>query len=84
MVLLNHIKSSKHEDGKQKLTINKAREKDLAKALEKHDAKTHRKGETLPEDQKVYRAKVVLAFMAAGIALSKLDCPPLRELLEEN
>ena len=84
MVLLNHIKSSKHEDGKQKHTINKAREKDLAKALEKHDAKTHRKGETLPEDQKVYRAKVVLAFMAAGIALSKLDCPPLRELLEEN
>jgi len=45
-VVLNHIKSSKHEDGKQKLTINKARERDLAKALEKHDAKTHRKGET--------------------------------------
>ena len=60
------------------------RERDLAKALEKHDAETHRKGETLPEDQKVYRAKVVIAFMAAGIALSKLDCPALRELLEEN
>ena len=38
-VVLNYIKSSKHEDGKQKLTINKARERDLAKALEKHDAK---------------------------------------------
>ena len=83
-VVLNHINSSKHKDGKQKLTVNTARERDLAKALEKHDAETHRKGETLPEDQKVYRAKVVLAFMAAGIALSKLDCPALRELLEEN
>ena len=77
-VVLNHIK---HEDGKQKLTINTARERDLAKALEKHDTETHRKGETLPE---VYRAKVVLAFMAAGIPLSKLDCPALRELLEGN
>ena len=67
-------------------SINTARERDLAtcKALEKHDTETHRKGETLSEDQKVYRAKVVLAFMAAGIPLSKLDCPALRELLEEN
>ena len=26
----------------------------------------------------------MLAFMAAGIPLSKLDCPALREILEEN
>ena len=57
-VVLNHIKSSKHKDSMQQLTINKARERNLAKALEKHDAETNRKGETLPEDQKeknIYR-----------------------------
>ena len=32
----------------------------------------------------MYRARVVLAFMEAGIPLSKLDCPTLRELLEES
>ena len=51
-MVLNHTKSNKHKDSKQQLTINKARERDLAKALEKHDAETHRKGETLPDDQK--------------------------------
>ena len=79
-MVLNQIKSSKHENDKQKLTLNKARERDIAEALEKHDAETQRKGKTLPEDQKVYKGRVVLAFMAAGIPLSKLDCPALREL----
>lgn len=83
-VVLNHIKSTKHVSGKQTLTMKQARERDLALALERHDAETHRKGETLPEEQKVYRARVVLAFMEAGIPLSKLDCPALRELLEES
>lgn len=48
-VVLNYIKSSKHEDSKQKLTINKARERDLAKALGKHDAETRCKEEILSE-----------------------------------
>ena len=57
-MVLNHIKSNKQENCKQKLAINKERERDLhvAEALEKHDAETHRKRETLPEDQKIYRA----------------------------
>ena len=83
-MILNHIKSRKHKDGKQALTTKQAREIDLARALERHDAQTHRKGETLPEEQKVYRAKVVFAFMEAGIPLSKLDCPALREILEDS
>lgn len=37
------------------------------------------KEETLPEEQKVYRARVVLSFMEAGIPLSKLDCPCFEE-----
>lgn len=64
--------------------MKQERERDLALPLERHDAETHCKGETLPEEQKVYRARVVLAFMEAWIPLSKLDCPALRELLEES
>ncbi len=45
---------------------------------------TIRERETLPEDKKVYRTRVVLAFMATGIPLTKLDCPALRELLAKN
>ena len=57
-----------------------AREKDIAESLQKHDAITHRKGETLPKEQNVYRAKVVMS----GIPLGKLDCLELRSLIEEN
>ena len=83
-VVLNHIKSKKHEESKEKLKKKEVRERDIAEALREHDNETHRKGETLPAEQNVYRAKVVMAFMRSGIPLSKLDCPDLRNLLEEN
>ena len=47
---LNHNKSTKHVSGKQMLTMKQERERDPALALERHDAETHRKGETLPEE----------------------------------
>ncbi len=43
-----------------------------------------RKGETLPDEQNVYRVKVVMAFMHTGIPIAKLDCHCLRDLLQEN
>ncbi len=83
-VVRNHVKSKKHEVSKETLKKKESRERDIAEALRAHDAETHRKGETLPEEHNVYRAKVVMAFMRSGIPLSKLDCPDLRNLLEEN
>ena len=80
----NHIKSKKHEESKERLEKKESRERDIAEALRAHDAETHRKGETLAEKHNVYRAKVVIAFMKSGIPLSKLECPDLRNLLEEN
>ena len=71
-VVQNHIKSKKHEDGKIKLKLKEARENDIAEALHKHDSETRRKGETLPTEQNVYRAKVVMTLMKCGIPLSKL------------
>ena len=42
----------------------------------------HPKGETLPDDAKVFRVKVVTTLLKAGIALNKID--DLRDLLEEG
>ena len=39
---------------------------------------------TLPDEHNVYRVKVVKAFMQAGIPLAKLDCPGLRDLLQDH
>ena len=47
-----------------------------------YDSAVHPVGATLPESTRVYRVKVVTAFMKAGIPLAKLD--DLRELFEEN
>lgn len=38
--------------------------------------------QTLPQDQRIYRVKVVTSFLGAGVPLNKLEC--LRELLEED
>ena len=43
-VVLNHVKLSKHKEGKKKLKTKQAREADLALALDKHDHETNRRG----------------------------------------
>ena len=78
------MKSKKHESSKEQLKKREARERDIAEALRMHDSQTHRKGETLPSEHNVYRARVVMAFMKSGIPLAKLECPEMRSLLEEN
>lgn len=62
--------------------MKEAREKNIAHMLVQHNDETHLRGETLPEQQQVYRIKVVTAFLKAGVPLSKIES--FRELLEEN
>ena len=42
------------------------------------------KGETLDADTKAYRVKVVVALIKTGNPLQKLECPGLRDFLQEN
>ena len=70
-----HIKSSKHTSGKLKL-LEKKTEMTIAEALKSYDSTHHAVGESLPESTRIFRVKVVHAFLSAGI--------PLRDLLEEN
>ena len=62
--------------------MKKKNEKDLADALQSSDQMANCKGETLPEDQRVYRVKVVKTFLKCGVPLKKIA--DFRDLLEEN
>ena len=78
----NHCRSAKHLEGKQKLEKKQAREQDIAEALLKYNKEEHPRGETLPQNQQVFRVKVVRTFLKAGVPLSKSDL--FRDLLEET
>ena len=81
-VIVSHIKSEKHANGKAKLTEKSVHEKDIAKALIKYNEEIHLEGETLPVEQQVYRVQVVHAFLRAGVPLHKVTS--FRGILEEN
>ena len=78
----NHTRSTKHNEGKKKLAKRVVREQEIALSLKAHNAETHLVGETLPEEQQVFRVKVVTTFLRAGVPLGKLD--HFNELLEEG
>ena len=61
-VLNGHIKTKKHADGIKRRHAKEAHKRDIAQALVVHD-EPHPRGETLPTDQRVYRVKVVTAFL---------------------
>ena len=81
-IIAAHIKSAKHSNGKVRLMSQKSREKEIAEALKEQDSTLHPKGESLPDEQRIYRVKVVRNFLSAGVPLNKI--PLFRELLEEN
>ena len=76
------IKSVKHENSKKRLEKKEARERDIADSLTKYNKQIHPRGETLPQQQQVYRVKVVSAFLKAGVPLNNFES--FRDLLEEN
>ena len=51
----NHVKCSKHKERKVKLATKDKSEKDIGKALQKHNEETHLVGKTLPEAQQVLK-----------------------------
>ena len=81
-VINNHIQSGKHNNGIEKLKTKELKEKHIADMLIEHNQEEHLRGETLPEQQQVYRVKVVTTFLKAGVPLSKIEL--FRDLLEEN
>ena len=81
-IISKHIKSRKHSQGKEKLKVKEARERDIADALKAHKTATHLEDETLLMDQQIYRIKVVSVFLRAVVPLNKVS--HFRDVLEEN
>ena len=80
--LIQHVTSVKHATGKERLASKQARERNIADMLRKYNKDEHAIGETLSEEVRFYRIKLVTSFLKAGIPLSKIDC--FLDLLEEN
>ena len=55
---------------------------DITKALSDYDTKVQHVGETLPDEQRVFRVEVIEACMKAGIPINKLK--HFRLLLEKH
>lgn len=81
-VISNHIKSAKHISGKKKLETKRKADLEIVESLRSRDELENPKGKSLPDDQRVYRVKVVRTFLSAGVALNKI--PEFRDLLEEH
>ena len=77
-----HIKTKKHEKGKERLKQKAATEMNIAQALRLFDKEQHPVGETLSESVRVYRVRVLMAMLKSGLALAKIEC--FRDLFEEN
>ena len=80
-VVRNYVRSNKHEMGKNRLARKDAVERDIAQAFRAAETE-HSRGETLREDQRVYRVRVVHVFLRTATPLNKLSY--FRCLLEEN
>lgn len=61
-IISQHLKSTKHSAGKDRLKKKEKRERDIAKSLEEYDKHSLPVGESLPEAVRVYRVKTVTAF----------------------
>ena len=60
--LANHIKSAKHNECKKKLKTKQGKEIEISTALKKYDESVNPKGQTLLDEQRVYRVKVMTTF----------------------
>ena len=76
-----HIKSKKHEIAKTKFQADRMKDQSIAKLLIANDHRNNPKGETLPEEMRVYRFELVESCLTAGIPLSKVDL--IRPFLEK-
>ena len=68
-IIKSHVASSKHKSGITKLAQKDKQDTNILDAMKKYNELAHPKGETLTEEQRVYRVRVV----TAGVPLNKLD-----------
>uniref|UniRef100_A0A1X7V1G0 Uncharacterized protein n=1 Tax=Amphimedon queenslandica TaxID=400682 RepID=A0A1X7V1G0_AMPQE len=78
----NCVSSTKHKESKDKYYKGSTRDRDIVKALQKHNNQANPVGQTLPKDIRLYRIKVVMTLQKPGIHLAKIGT--LCDLMEEK
>ena len=78
-VLIIHISSKRHQNGKEKLKKSKLKDQTIIEAFRREGSSKDR---TLPVEECAFRLEVVSEFLKADIPIGKIDM--LRSLLDKN
>ena len=77
--LANHIKSAKHNKCKKKLKTKQGKEIRNIYSFKKYDESVNPKGQTLLDEQRAYRVKVMTTSLIAGVPISEENALRLHE-----
>ena len=70
-IVITHLASKKHGNGKDKLKKSKLKDQTIMEAFRAGDRT--QKDSTLPITERAYRLEVVEDFLRAGISIRKID-----------
>ena len=76
-----HVLTKKHLTGKKTIEASKIRQQSIVDILRRNDARVHPKGETLPNEMRLFPYDLVEMCLKAGIPIAKIDC--MRPFLEK-
>ena len=77
-----HESSKKDKANKEKMEKTTKKERHITDAIAKYDEAHHHKGETLPISSRVFRVKIVQAFLKSGTPLNRMKY--FRDLFQES
>ena len=76
------VNNQKHVSGKERLRQKVKLERDLKEVLYTYDDRNDPKGGTLSMESRVFRVKIVTAFLKGGVAINKINC--FQSILQES
>ena len=75
-IVKTHIRSKRHSDGKVRIEKEAERQVSIQSAWQAYEKKVNPIGETLRVEEKMWRLDVLMSFMKAGLAVTKIDQLP--------
>ena len=81
-IVKTHIRRKRHSDVKVRMEKEAERQVSSQSAWQAYEKKVNPIGETLLGEEKMWRLDVLMSFMKAGLAVTKID--QLRHLLEKH
>ena len=72
-IVETHIRSKRPSDGNVRMGKEAERQMSIQSAWQAYEKKVNRIGETLRGEEKMWRLDVLMSFLKAGWAVSKID-----------